>query len=128
MKRNLLLSLLAGVVLFVWGFVSWVVLPWHMNVAKKFADETAVAQFLKQNAPEGGIYYLPFSEKDYPAGQTTAFMNVRPNGYGSDMGKAMAIGFIGQAISAFLVLTLLGWAGAGASGCGKKVGFFAFMG
>ncbi len=33
MKRHMTLSVLAGVVLFVWGFISWAVLPWHSEVA-----------------------------------------------------------------------------------------------
>lgn len=61
MKKNLLLSIVAGLVLFVWGFISWAVLPWHMMVANGFADEAAVSQVLKENAPQEGVYYLPFS-------------------------------------------------------------------
>jgi len=51
MKRNLLSSLLAGVVLFIWSFFSWAVLPWHNAVANQFSDEVAISQALKANAP-----------------------------------------------------------------------------
>ncbi|MEK6698785.1 MAG: hypothetical protein AABZ10_07060 [Nitrospirota bacterium] len=63
MKKHILPSILAGIVLFVWGFISWALLPWHMTVANKFADEAAVSRVLKENAPQSGVYYLPFSEK-----------------------------------------------------------------
>ena len=80
MKKNALLSLVAGLVLFVWGFISWAVLPWHMMVANKFTNEAAVSQVLKDNSPQQGVYYLPFSEKDHGPEQVGAFVNVLPQG------------------------------------------------
>ena len=107
MKKNLLLSIAAGLVLFVWGFISWTVLPWHNMVANKFANEAAVSQALKENSPQKGVYYLPYSEKDHGPNQVGAFVNVLPQGTEMNMGKQMAIGVITQIIGAFLVLMLL---------------------
>ena len=107
MKKTLPLSLVAGAVLFVWGFISWAVLPWHESVAYKFSDEAAVAQVLKANAPEQGVYYLPFAEEDHKPGEAAAFVNVLPQGFDMNMGKLMGIGLLTQIISAFLVLLLL---------------------
>lgn len=107
MKKTLPLSLVAGAVLFVWGFISWAVLPWHESVAHKFSDEAAVAQVLKANAPEQGVYYLPFAEEDHKPGEAAAFVNVLPQGFDMNMGKLMGIGLLTQIISAFLVLLLL---------------------
>lgn len=108
MKKNICLSLIAGLVLFVWGAISWVVLPWHNMVANKFTNEAAVSQVLKENAPHAGIYNLPFSEKDQSPGQVGAFANVLPQGTEMNMGKQMIIGLITDIVSAFLVLTLVG--------------------
>lgn len=126
MKRNLLLSVVAGTVLFVWGFISWAVLPWHMMVAHKFTNEAAVSQVLKDNSPQTGVYYLPFSEKDHGPNQVGAFANVLTQGTEMNMGKQMSIALITQIISAFLVLGLLGMT----SGLTywSKVGFFALVG
>ena len=107
MKDNLLAILLSAAVLFVWGYFSWAVLPWHMSVAHQFTDESSVIQALKENAPEAGIYYLPFAEEDYKPGVPAAFVNVVPDGYDMNMGKKMGIGFIGQMAAAFLALMLL---------------------
>ncbi len=126
MKRNLLLSIAAGLVLFVWGFISWVVLPWHNLVANKFTDEVAVSHVLKANSPQKGIYYLPFSEKDHGPNQVGAFVNVLPEGTEMSMGKQMATGTITQIIGAFLVLTLLSQA-SGLTYWGK-VGFVSLVG
>lgn len=107
MKDNLLAILLSAAVLFVWGYFSWAVLPWHMSVAHQFTDESSVIQALKENAPEAGIYYLPFAEEDYKPGVPGAFVNVAPDGYDMNMGKKMGIGFIGQMAATFLALMLL---------------------
>ena len=107
MKKSSLAVVLGGLVLFLWGFVSWAILPWHENVAHKFSDEGAVAQVLKANAPEQGVYYLPFAEEDHKLGEPAAFVNVLPQGFDMNMGKLMGIGLITQIISAFLVLMLL---------------------
>lgn len=126
MKKNLLLSVAAGVVLFVWGFISWAVLPWHHMVANKFTDEAAVSQVLKANSPRQGVYYLPFSEKDHGPNQVGAFANVLPQGTDMNMGKQMATGLVTQIIGAFLVLMLLSRT-AGLNYWGK-VGFVALTG
>lgn len=126
MKRNLLLSVVAGLVLFVWGFFFWAVLPWHSMVANQFTNEAAVSQALKENAPQAGVYFLPFSEKDHGPGQVGAFANVLPQGTEMGMGRQMGIGIITQIISAFLVLTLLGMTGG--LSFWKATGFFALMG
>ena len=107
MRKNLLLNVAAGVVLFVWGFISWALLPWHNMVANKFTNEALVAQALKENAPRQGVYYLPFSEKDHGPNQVGAFANVLPQGTAMNMGKQMAAAIITQIIGAFLVLLLL---------------------
>lgn len=126
MKKNLLLSVLAGVVLFVCSFVSWVVLPWHNMVANKFTNEASVSQVLKENAPRAGVYYLPFSEQDHGPNQVGAFANVLPQGTDMNMGKKMAVAVVGQIIGAFLVLTLL--LQTHGLSYWRKVGFIALAG
>lgn len=126
MKKNLLLGVLAGVVLFVWGFISWAVLPWHNMVANKFTNEASVAQVLKENSPQPGVYFLPFSEKDHGPNQVGAFANVLPQGSDMNMGKQMATALVTQVIGAFLVLMLLSRTG-GLNYWGK-VGFVALVG
>lgn len=107
MKKLILLSLLGGVVMFIWGFISWAILPWHMSVANKFTDEAAVSQVLKQNAPQAGVYFLPFDEKDHGPGQTGAFANVLPDGTAMNIGKQMLISLLTQTISAFIGLLII---------------------
>lgn len=126
MKKNLLLSVVAGIVLFVWGFVSWAVLPWHSMVANKFTNEASVSKILKENSPRQGVYYLPFSEKDHGPNQVGAFVNVLPQGTEMNMGRQMATGLVTQIVSAFLVLALL--MRAGDLTFQGRVGFLALVG
>lgn len=125
MKKHLLASLAGGVVLFVWGFFSWAVLPWHQKTANKFVDEKTVALTLKNNAPKAGVYLLPFSEKDHRAGEAAGFINVLPEGFDMNMGKLMALALLGQAVAAGLVFAALR---AAAAGYRKRVGLSALLG
>jgi hypothetical protein len=52
-------GLLGGLVLFVWGAVSWTVLPLHNMTLSKFTDENAVATVITENAKDPGVYFLP---------------------------------------------------------------------
>lgn len=62
--KLLLASLLAAIVSFVWGYVSWMQLGWHDAGIRDFKDEAAVAEVLKDNATNGrGIYMLPYQRK-----------------------------------------------------------------
>lgn len=58
-KSLLLGSLLGGLAVFVWGTISWMVIPWHMPTLKSFSDQQAVTAALQQNAPATGVYLLP---------------------------------------------------------------------
>ncbi len=107
MKKCVLAVVLSAMVLFAWGFLSWAVLPWHNAVANQFADESAVSEVLKENAPAAGMYYLPFAQEDPKPGAVFAMANVLPDGFDTGMGGMMGLGLLGQAVSAMLVLLLL---------------------
>ncbi len=126
MKKYMLAVILSGIVLFLWGFFSWAVLPWHNTVANEFTSEQTVARVLRENAPGAGVYYLPFAEEDRGAGETGAFVNVLPDGFDMNMGKLMGQALLGQMMAAFLVLLLL----RNTSGLAymQRVGFVALVG
>ena len=124
--RKALGVVFSGVVLFVWGYVSWVVLPWHDQVANRFTSEEAVAAVLKENAPQAGIYYLPFSQLDQGFGETAAFVNVLPDGHAAGMVQMMAVAVVGQWVGALLVALLLGHTFA--LGYVRRVRFVALTG
>ncbi|MCE2438746.1 MAG: hypothetical protein J4F39_04885 [Candidatus Latescibacteria bacterium] len=95
MKKCVLAVVLSAMVLFAWGFLSWAVLPWHNAVANQFADESAVSEVLKENAPAAGMYYLPFAQEDLKPGAVFAMANVLPDGFDTGMGGMMGLGLLG---------------------------------
>ena len=52
-------ALVGGAILWVWGALSWMLLPWHHATFRAFADEGAVQRTILVAAPESGVYGLP---------------------------------------------------------------------
>ncbi len=51
-------AVLGGLVFFIWGMISWMVLPWHSSFINTFKNEEHVAQVMRGNAPTSGLYAL----------------------------------------------------------------------
>lgn len=64
MKRIVIATLIGATVAFLWGFVSWELLPWHRM--DRFEDHAAVAKVIKENAPAHGLYLMPTKGQDGP--------------------------------------------------------------
>ncbi len=107
MKMKAIGVVLAAITLFMWGFFSWAVLPWHNMVVNQFYDESVVAQTLREQAPQAGVYYLPSNEEDYQEGATTGFIQVLPDGFGMGMGEMMGLAMVGHVLSVILMMILL---------------------
>jgi hypothetical protein len=52
-------TVLGGLIAFVWGVLSWIVLPWHSFALERFTNESQVASVIRDNAPADGVYILP---------------------------------------------------------------------
>lgn len=52
-------AVLGGLVVFLWGVVSWMILPWHQMTMKKFDNESRVADVIQDNTSMSGVYMLP---------------------------------------------------------------------
>lgn len=59
MGRIILASLLSGIILFVWGMLSWMVLPIHDGTVRPLPDAQAVIDVLKKQNLEDGYYLYP---------------------------------------------------------------------
>ncbi len=59
MKRVAIAAALSGVIGLVWGFAWWVGLPFANMTMERFADDLAVADFLRTQAPATGVYIFP---------------------------------------------------------------------
>ena len=57
MKRIVIAGVAGGIVLFIWGFVSWMFIPWHQ--LEKMPGEAQVAQAMRDAEIPSGAYHLP---------------------------------------------------------------------
>ncbi len=106
-------AVLGGLVVFLWGFVSWMVLPWHQMTMKKFQDERDVADAIQENTLESGVYMLPncFSyDKGMSKGdmekakmETKEMMQKGPIVYAIVKKEGMAPSMMGQFITGLIV-------------------------
>lgn len=61
MGRMLTAALVGAIIVFAWGFVSWVVLPWHWWSMAPMPNDVAVTEVLKSSIKESGLYLIPAS-------------------------------------------------------------------
>lgn len=93
-------SIVGGIVLFLWGAVTHMLLPWPV---KEFKDDAAVVEAVRANAPANGIY---LSTRGVFA--SVAFTGDAANKTQS-MGPYLAVQFVTDTISAFLLCLLAAW-------------------
>ncbi len=60
-KNVLLGTLIGGVILFLWGWISHTLLPIYNTSVLGFDNEDAVVQAILENAPVSGLYFIPYS-------------------------------------------------------------------
>ena len=65
-KKVILGGVLGGLVMFLWGAISWMVMPWHDLTIATFAEESAVAETILMHAPQDGVYLLPNARQQDP--------------------------------------------------------------
>ena len=66
MQKIILSAVLGGLTLFVWGFLSWMILPFHTATMKDMPNEQAIVEALRANLTEPGVYSYP-GMADYEA-------------------------------------------------------------
>lgn len=112
---------IGGLIVFIWGMLSWMVFPWHKNCFQKFVDEKSVAQVIQQNAPADGIYILPntmgytdqTSKEQISSGMELlekgpfVFASVRKQGVGRITAKPFILNLVTQMIGAWIVAWML---------------------
>ena len=59
MKKIVLAGIVGGIILWVWGFLSWVVLPLHNSAKLSVPNETEVIATLGQSLTAKGTYVFP---------------------------------------------------------------------
>ena len=124
--KILIAALLAAIVCFFWGFLSWTVLGWHENGVHGFHEEETMAEMFSKNAQGGhAAYMLPFMEhtsRSAPAAEKQAAQDkfqkamedgpyvyaiVRPGKSHYSMGNNMIMGVVRSFLASLLLAGLL---------------------
>jgi len=105
--KNIIAAIAAGLVIFLWGFVSWTILPWHNTNVESFNDKAAVMHTLLSNGSEAGIYYIPEEGDEFDSNTPIAFVNLLPKGHEVGIGGMMAKGLIGSVVMAYIAALIL---------------------
>jgi len=59
MKQLILAGILGGLAAFIWGAISWTVLPWHVATMDNLPEVEAFSAEFNEKIPEGGVYLSP---------------------------------------------------------------------
>lgn len=105
-------GILGGIILFIWGFISWNLIPWHASTFNQFQSDVAVSQAIQANAPASGMYLLPVisNANGEPAAmqnQPMVFASIQLEGMPTSMTMQMMIALLAQIIAATCVAWLL---------------------
>jgi len=142
MKQLLLGSIVGAIILFVWSFLAWVILPMHTSTMHPIPNEDAVRAFLKSQLPlpNSAVYTFPHNPEDK---NDQAAMNVAmekwrqgplgmiffdPQGADPMMPSQMVVGFIIDLVSCFLAAWFLTRSTAMTGSYINRVAFFGMLG
>ncbi len=117
MKKSMMKGALwGGVIVFLWGTISWMILPWHGMTINKFHNEGPLAFLIEQSAPHSGVYALPYpwitegtskeEIKEEMEQGPLVFAAVRKEGMGNSF-KAIVLSLLADIIAAFFIMWLL---------------------
>ena len=117
-KKLLLGAITGGVILFVWGAVSHMLLPFATAALQRFTDEEAVTQAVVANAPSSGMYFLPYMQQEGLTDEQqnaafekamqgpVLFVSVRL-GRAASFGSLLVVQFLIDVLTALLLTALL---------------------
>ena len=140
MKKNLIAGVVGGVILFVWSFLAWVVLPLHESTIKAIPNEDAVMGMLQQSMTEKSVYIFPRNpgiKADQAAmdawGQKmkrgpVGMLIYDPVGMEPMMPSQMVVGFILDILSALIAAWFLARSTAMASSYVARVAYCGMLG
>lgn len=138
MARVIVGAILGTVVLYVWGMVSWMVLPWHNATMQPVPDEKNLVAQIEHKMPGAGLYYFPDWPEDQSEQAMAAFNRRHERGPVGFIIKAaggpvmapsvMATGALIDLIAAMIAAWLLWLARGSLPTYAHRVGFLLLMG
>ena len=109
--RVILAGILGGIALFIWGYISWMVLPWHNTSLHRWANEQVVSDAINANSPMSGVYISPM-KYDTNATSSNAeapmiFVSITRNGMQSPMWVPALVTLFAEIVAACIVAWML---------------------
>lgn len=142
MRRVVIAGLLGGLIVYLWGSISWMALPFHEMTTHTMPNGPAVLETLRGQSLEHGVYtYPPMSDAGdatggvamseeqvmaaWRAGPLVPFMVIHPEG----INPWAPLSFVRGALIAIVTGVIIAWLLATAlpvlPTLGKRVGFVA---
>jgi hypothetical protein len=117
MKKQLIATLVGGLILFIWQFLSWAAIPIHKDAYGYTLNQDKIMEALNQNLTEEGTYMLPMPPPGSSAAEQEAVMKNAEGkpwahvSYHKSMNTAMGMnmfrGFVIDLLAAWLLVWLL---------------------
>jgi len=117
MKKQLIATIVGGILLFMWQFLSWSLLPVHKAEYGYTPNQDKIMEALNQNLTEEGTYMLPMAPPGSSQEQTQSIMEAgagKPwasvsyhKSMNTEMGMNMFRGLAVDLLAAFLLTWLL---------------------
>ncbi|QDU64061.1 hypothetical protein Pan216_49490 [Planctomycetes bacterium Pan216] len=141
MLRVILAAVIGGLIVFVWNFVSWMVLPFHGQTLDRIPGEPAQVEEFLGTFPESGVYHYPGmppssnpSEQEmadwteaYKSGPRVKMMIVEHGDADAAMGKETLTALLLDIGGAFMVAQLLALVGPAVVFYWQRVGFVVML-
>lgn len=116
MKNQIIGTAVAGILLFVWQFLSWAMLNIHADMTQYTEHQDTIIQSLSQHLNEGS-YMIPMPKPGSSPEEQQAFMTANEGkpwaivsyhpSFSTAMGMNMLRGFVVDLVAAFLLIWLL---------------------
>lgn len=117
MKKQLIGTLVGALILFIWQFLSWTLLPVHQSEYGYTPNHERIMAVLNENLTQEGTYMLPGMAPGLSSEQTQAAMEASTGkpwahisyhrSMDTNMGLNMIRGFATDLVAAFLLIWLL---------------------
>lgn len=140
MKRVILAGLISAILMFVWGFLWWVISPFPHMTMKSVPNEARWLSSVRQDIPQSGVYIFPWMPEDHnDQGAQEAFIQVhktgpigmlfvRSEGFDPMQPSVMGIGFLHFLLSALMVGFMLHCCSASLDSYAKRWAFVVGFG
>ncbi|TVQ54249.1 MAG: hypothetical protein EA377_05915 [Phycisphaerales bacterium] len=114
MSRLLLAALIGGIIVFIWGSVSYMALPFHAQTLNTFPGERAELEEFFSRVSETGVYMYP-GQVDAPEGAaadkregpTVTMMVLHPQGVDTPMWASLALFLLVNCVGAFILAMMI---------------------